>query len=311
MRKKVLSLIGLVMMAMLIVGCKNTDSTSSDKDSSATKVIKTEMGDVEVPTNPKKVIVNWYVHDVVSLGVTPVGYSGWAQESMPMYEEMKDIPVIEKWEKEELLSYEPDLIITYSKDDYTKFSKIAPVVVIPESVSSEERIEMIGEILGKEDKAKSLVSDFETKLAEAKDIFSQDAFKGKTFSIFEDWGSASYGVGYETGSRGGQLLYDYVGLTYPDKLKELIEETGNTREGLSYEVAADYFGDYVIWFLQPEVKESEFQQTKIWPTIPAIKDGHVLIVPGEMNGLFYYADVLSMTEQIAYFSEHFDSLLGK
>ena len=43
----------------------------------------------------------------------------------------------------------------------------------------------------------------------------------------------------------------------------------------AYEVAADYFGDYIIWFLQPGFKESEFQKTKIWETIPAVKENRV------------------------------------
>ncbi|MBO0428535.1 ABC transporter substrate-binding protein [Vagococcus fluvialis] len=309
MWKKFLSLFGLGLIAFLIVGCKS-QTQETNKESEA-KVIKTEMGDVEVPTNPEKVLVNWYVQDVVSLDVIPVGFAGWAQEAMPLYNKMKDIPVVEKWEKEELLSYEPDLIITYDKEDFEKFSKIAPVVVIPESKTPEERLLFLGDVLGKEDQAKELVKTFEDKLEAAKTTFDKEEFKGKTFSIFEDWGSGSFGVGYETESRGGTLLYNKLGLTYPEKLKELIETSGEARKGLSYEVAADYFGDYVIWFLQPEVKESEFQKTKIWPTIPAVKDGKILIVPGELNGLFYYSDVASLIGQLDYFTENFDSLIKK
>ena len=309
MWKKYLSLFGLGIIALLVVGCKaQTEDSSKEKD---VKVIETEMGKVEVPTNPKNVLVNWYVHDVVSLGVNPVGYAGWAHESMPMFKEMKDIPVVEKWEKEELLSYEPDLIITYDKEDFDKFSKIAPVVVVSESKTPEERLTFLGEVLGKEDKAKELIQTFEDKLEVAKATFEKEEFKAKTFSIFEDWGSGSFGVGYETASRGGTLLYEKIGLTYPDKLKDLIESSGESRKGLSYEVAADYFGDYIIWFLQPDVKESEFQKTKIWPTIPAVKEDRVLIVPGDLNGLFYYSDVSSLTGQLEYFTEHFDSLIKK
>ncbi len=307
MWKKFLSVLSLGLLALLVVGC--TSGKEETKDKATTKIIDTEMGKVEVPTKPKNVLVNWYIHDVASLGVTPVGYAGWAQEAMPMYKEIKGIPAIEKWEKEELLSYEPDLIITYDKDDFKKFSKIAPVVVITEKKTPEERLEILGEVLGKEKEAKKLLSTFDEKLTKAKVNFAKDEFKGKTFSIFEDWGSASYGVFYETASRGGTLLYDHIGLTYPEKLKELIEKTGETREGLSYEVAADYFGDYVIWFLQPGKEDSEFEKTKIWPTIPAVKEGRILTVPGDLNGMFYYSDVLSLTHQLDYFVENFDKLI--
>ncbi|MGX7024849.1 ABC transporter substrate-binding protein [Vagococcus hydrophili] len=308
MWKKILSLLSLSLVMVFLVSCKGSEEGAKE---ATTKTVETEMGKVEIPTKPKKVLVNWYIHDVVSLGVTPVGYLGWAQEAMPMYKEMKEIPVIEKWEKEELLSYEPDLIITYDKEDYKKFSKIAPVVVISEKKTPEERLEILGDVLGKEQEADKLVTDFNKKLEASKESFKKEAFKDKTFSIFEDWGSGSYGVYYETASRGGTLLYDYIGLTYPEKIKELVEKTNQTREGLSYEVAADYFGDYVIWFLQPGFKESEFQKTKIWSTIPAVKEDRVLIVPGEMNGLFYYSDVLSMIQQLDYFTNQFDKLIQK
>lgn len=308
MWKKIISLLGLSLVAVLLVSCQSGSQTEQEK---TTKVVETEMGKVEVPTKPKKVLVNWYVHDVVSLGVTPVGYQGWAQEAMPKYKEMKEIPAIEKWEKEELLSYEPDLIISYDKEDFKKFSKIAPVIVISEKMTSEERLKFLGEILGKEKEAEEIIKEFNQKLAKSKESFAKEEFKGKTFSIFEDWGSGSYGIYYETGSRGGKLLYDYIGLTYPDKLKELIEKSSQKREALSYEVAADYFGDYVIWFLQPGFKESEFQKTKIWETTSAVKENHVLVVPGDLNGLFFYSDVLSMSHQLDYFTSNFDKLVQK
>lgn len=308
MWKKLISLLGLSLVAVLLVSCQSGSQTEQEK---TTKVVETEMGKVEVPTKPKKVLVNWYVHDVVSLGVTPVGYQGWAQEAMPKYKEMKEIPAIEKWEKEELLSYEPDLIISYDKEDFKKFSKIAPVIVISEKMTSEERLKFLGEILGKEKEAEEIIKEFNQKLAKSKESFAKEEFKGKTFSIFEDWGSGSYGIYYETGSRGGKLLYDYIGLTYPDKLKELIEKSSQKREALSYEVAADYFGDYVIWFLQPGFKESEFQKTKIWETTSAVKENHVLVVPGDLNGLFFYSDVLSMSHQLDYFTSNFDKLVQK
>ncbi len=308
MWKKFISLLGLSLVAVLLVSCQSGSQTEQEK---TTKVVETEMGKVEVPTKPKKILVNWYVHDVVSLGVTPVGYQGWAQEAMPKYKEMKEIPAIEKWEKEELLSYEPDLIISYDKEDFKKFSKIAPVIVISEKMTSEERLKFLGEILGKEKEAEEIIKEFNQKLAKSKESFAKEEFKGKTFSIFEDWGSGSYGIYYETGSRGGKLLYDYIGLTYPDKLKELIEKSSQKREALSYEVAADYFGDYVIWFLQPGFKESEFQKTKIWETTSAVKENHVLVVPGDLNGLFFYSDVLSMSHQLDYFTSNFDKLVQK
>lgn len=306
MKKTFFALLTIVAVSSLLVACSQQGSnTKSNQEAEIqTKVVKTEMGEVEVPVDPKRVAVNWYVGDVLTLGITPVGYSGWVQETMPYYEQLKEIPVIEKWEKEELLSYEPDLIITYSPEDFEKFSKIAPVIVVSEDLTAIERLDFLGEVVGKEAEAKQAIDTFETKLSAAKDQFSGNEFKHKTFSIFEDWGSDSYGLYYETGSRGGTLLYDYLGLKKPAKIEELVESSGEGRGSLSYEVAADYFGDYIIWFLQPD-KESEFEKTPIWKTIPAVESGNITKIPGDYSGLFYYSDVASLTGQLEYVVENF------
>ena len=48
------------------------------------------------------------------------------------YETLESFYKIEKWEPEDVMNLEPDLIITYDGSDFDKFNKIAPVLVIPE-----------------------------------------------------------------------------------------------------------------------------------------------------------------------------------
>jgi len=309
--KKYLVGLAIVGLGLFLVACTSGTSKEESKDAAKeTKVVKTEMGDVEVPVNPKRVVTNWYTSDVTSLGIIPVAHPDWLTKTMPAYNDLKDVPVIEKWEPEEILSHEPDLIITYSKEDFKKLSKIAPVIVISEDVSSEDRLTKLGEILGREKEAEERIATFEADVKTAKEKLSAPAFKDKTFSIFQDWGRDSYGIYYETASRGGTLLYKILDLKKPEKLEELVETTGNSRESLSYEVAADYFGDYILWFLM-EDKESEFAQTEIWKSIPAVKDGRVISIPGEYTGLFFYSDVWSMTDQLNYIIDNLVATVNK
>lgn len=317
------TMLGMAMMLMM-TGCQNSKTTDSEnvatsepnqtadseenvepqEESGATRTVSTVMGDIEVPTNPQRVVVNWYIGDVIALDLNVVGYYGWGHEAMPFYDKMMATTAIENWEQEEVMALDPDLIITYSEDDYNTFSSIAPVLVVPEGdATALERVLLLGEATGRSDEAKAVVDVFETKLATAKETLQSDEFKDKTFSINEDWGSGSYGVYYETGSRGGTLVYEYLGLKKPEKLVQLVEESGEGRGGLSYEVAADYFGDYMFWFRPYDSQEdvtSEYEQTPIWESIPAVQAGKVIKVPGKMSGLFYYSDVLSLTAQLDY-----------
>lgn len=298
--KKFLSLLcAIFMTTAILAGCGS--SKSEEKEDATVRTVTTVKGDIEVPDKPKRVVANWYVGDVITLGLNLVGYNAWEQETMPFYNELKATTEIEKWEPEDVMALEPDLIITYDEADFDKFSKIAPVLVIPESQSSVDRIKFIGEATGRTTEAEESVKKFEEKLDAAKKTFKGDAFAGKTFSIMQDWGSSgeASGVYYETGSRGGTLIYEYLGLKYPDKLKELIEKSGEGRGSISYEVAHEYFGDYILWFQQEE-KESEYAKTDIWKSIPAVAAGRVVEIPGNYMGLFFYSDITSLTEQLDY-----------
>lgn len=283
--------------------------TEAPKES-GTRTVSTVMGDIEIPVNPQRVVVNWYIGDTLATGLNVVGYNGWMQKTMPFYDQMMASTKIENWEQEEVMALEPDLIITYSKEDFDTFSQVAPVLVIEESNSSPERTRIIGEATGTLETAEKTITAFETKLEDAKEIFNKEAFKGKTFSILEDWGSTGEwaGLSYETGSRGGTLLYTYLGQQYPEKLRELIETSGNGRGTISYEVAHEYFGDYIIWCRQ-EGTESEYAQSDIWKSIPAVAQGHVLEIPGEYQGLFYFDDVLSLDAQIDYLVDALNTLV--
>lgn len=284
-----------------VATAQETKVEAAQPEEKTTRTVSTVMGDIEVPINPQRVVVNWYIGDVLSAGLNVAGYSAWKHETMPFYEQMDATTQIDKWEPESVMKLEPDLIITYKAEDFEKFGKIAPVLVIEEKVPAPERAKMIGEATGHSEIANKNVEIFEAKLAAAKEVFKAEAFEGKTFSIMQDWGPSGdwSGVAYETGSRGGTLVYKYLGLTYPDKLAELIAENEDGRNTLSYEVAHEYFGDYILWF-QQEDTESEYAKTEIWKSIPAVAEGRVLEIPGEYMGMFFFSDVLSLSAQLDY-----------
>ncbi|HCD46647.1 MAG TPA: Fe3+-hydroxamate ABC transporter substrate-binding protein [Lachnoclostridium sp.] len=283
-----------------LTGCSRVSRVNSE--ALDTHTINTVMGDIEVPKEPQRVVVNWYIGDVLSLDLNVVGYYAWEQETMPFYDKFSSDTKLESWAAEDIMAAEPDLIITYQTEDFEKFGKIAPVMVIPEeSVSSVERLRIIGEATGKAKEAEALIAVFEEKLAAAKEELQSKKYQGKTFSIMEDWGPSGdwNGVAYETGSRGGTLVYNYLDLKKPEKLEKLIEESSNNRGTLSYEVAHEYFGDYILWF-QQEGKESEYAKTDIWKSIPAVAEGRIAEIPGKYQGLFYYSDLASLTAQLDY-----------
>ena len=131
--------------------------TKAEEIGKETRIISTSMGDVEVPANPQKIAVWVYEQELYSLGVTPVSVSPGNYDTM-----WPDVPVFSYApDKEELMSLEPDLLITY--DDavfYEEYSKIAPVICIPLDTSAEDALRLIGNLLNMSEKAEELINDF-------------------------------------------------------------------------------------------------------------------------------------------------------
>ncbi|WP_128100322.1 AraC family transcriptional regulator [Paenibacillus sp. DCT19] len=288
-----------------------TESTSQ------TRKVSTIMGEIEIPSDPERVVVNWYAGDAVTLGLNIVGTTvGQSKEDsynkLPYWEELSKYTFIEKWEPEDVMALEPDLIITHKEEDFDKFKNIAPVLVISgNEMTPTERLKFLGEATGRGDIATQVLDNFETKLASAKQLISSDRFKDQTFTINQDWGSTGSwaGIGFESESRGGTLLYNFLGTKLPDKVQALLDKSGDDYAMLSYEVAHEYFGDYVLWFESPG-KESEYQKTEIWNSIPAVTNQKVAIISTEEYGLFFFSDVAAMTAQLDYITNLLQSLEG-
>src|SRR5699024_8962785 len=113
----------IIIMAMIATGCNTNDpsddngNSSEDKPSEETKneeiTIDSEMGEVTIPANPENILAPFHEDTLLTLGVTPV--AKWAIDTSVqehLEDQLADIPTIE-WTMplEQVLSYEPDLII--------------------------------------------------------------------------------------------------------------------------------------------------------------------------------------------------------
>lgn len=76
---------------LLVSACGNaaTEKTSSEKNKKNTITYQSENGAIEVPANPKRVIVlASYAGDVMSLGVNLVGVEPWSKMN-PRFKKIK------------------------------------------------------------------------------------------------------------------------------------------------------------------------------------------------------------------------------
>lgn len=111
------------MFALLftLTGCSSVSRENSKASDMHT--IHTAMGEIEVPKEARRVVVNWYIGDVLSLDLNVVGYHAWEQETMPFYDKFSSDAKLENWAAEDIMAAEPDLIITYQTEDLKSLEK--------------------------------------------------------------------------------------------------------------------------------------------------------------------------------------------
>jgi iron complex transport system substrate-binding protein len=296
-------LLTVISLSLLISGCSKTSTTDAGSQSLSSSVelesgqtggdrtIQTSFGDVKVPETPKRVIATYGMGDLLALGVKPVATyqtNGTAYEK-----EVADLPVWNQFEAEEIMAFDPDLILVVNQEQYDEVSKIAPTILIPfTQLSMEERITYLGEILNKKEEAKKALADFKEKIAKAKETLNQKGIDSQTFSIFDASSNGSIWVYGDKWGRGGDLLYSQLGLKAPDIIQKEIIAKEQYRE-LSMESVQEYAGDYIIF----SGELGSLADNPVWNSIPAVKAGNVIQIN---HDLFYDIDLYSSSVQLDY-----------
>ncbi|MBU5307449.1 ABC transporter substrate-binding protein [Clostridioides mangenotii] len=283
------------MISMLAIGCTNSSSSREKmEEASKTRTVKTVKGDIEVPVNPKRIVINYFQGDLLALGVKPIAMNTVGGKTA-FEEELKDVKEIEKWEPEEVMALEPDLIIVIDEEQYEKLHKIAPTILVPfTEMSAKERLTLIGDAVGKQEEAKKLLNDFDKKIEESKQKLEKAGIMDKTFTLLENNSGKVWVFGNKWG-RGGEVFYDYLDLKAPDIIEKEIIDGDQYRE-LSLEALPEYCGDFIIKSVWDE--KDNLKDNNLWKNISAVKEDRVITTNAE---LYYYMDIYSMNAQLDIF----------
>lgn len=287
LKKYTAALFVVLSVGTLLSAC----SLKAEMTGGETRVITTVHGETEVPADPQRVIATYCIGDVLTLGVKPVAtydVTGTAYEK-----EVAGLPVWDKFEAEEILSYDPDLIIVVNQEQYDAASKIAPTVLLPfTEISLEERVRFLGDVLNRQEEAEKALENFEQKIKEAKEALAEKQVMDKTVSIFGKDANGSVWVFGDKWGRGGDLIYSQLGFKAPEIVQNEIIAKDQYRV-VSMEVIQDYAGDYLI--LSGDI--DELNGNTIWESLPAVKSGRT--IPIDFT-LFYDIDIYSSSVQLDY-----------
>ncbi len=296
----------ILLLVLLISACSNSSTekeatTNKEESESTTVTYQSETGPVEVPANPKRVVLlSGFTGNVLSLGVEVVGVDTWSKNNPTFTEELKDATEVSDENLEKIIEVEPDLIIGLSNiKNLDKLKEIAPTVTYTWGKLNylDQHVE-IGKLLNKEEEAQAWVDDFLTRAEAAGEEIRAKIGEDATVSVFEAYDKDLYVFG-DNWARGTEILYQSMKLKMPEKVKEMALKDGYY--ALSTEVLPEYAGDYIVLSKYAEA-DTAFQETETYKNIPAVKNNHVFEMDG--NGASF-SDPVTLEKQLEFIKKSF------
>ncbi|WP_233275834.1 ABC transporter substrate-binding protein [Salibacterium aidingense] len=253
---------------------------------------------------------------MLALGIEPGGAAGWVFD-VPYYEEdLENTEAVgdkESVSVEKMVEVNPDIIFTYMEDSYDQLSQIAPTVYIPfGSYNYRDLLLEMGDILNREEEAEDWLDSFdETVAAKKKELFDHIG-EDETVALIElsEKDVFLYGDSY---GRGGEILYNELGLNAPEPVEEIAFEEGWAK--ISMETIPEYLGDADHIFLGVRgesvgegdggQRKDELESLDVWNSLKAVENGNVYEYDVDT---YYFSDPLALDTQL---DEIVDALIEK
>ena len=279
---KSLAVLGLALLTFGLIGCSSNDSTKTETE---TRVVETVKGEVEIPSNPQKIVdISGSSEELLLLGHTVVGTANvdsYDTENVPSYmkESLGDAKVVghsmmETADIEAILSLEPDLIIMAPRQEeiYDQLKEIAPTVMLEDQSNDwEAKLKDVAKLFGQEEEAQTWLDNYYAKAEElGKEIKEANGEDTTYLTVLAT--SGSFMVFSEGGI--GTVLKEDMKLPQPANMPEQDSITlpTVTMEGLS-EIDADH-----IIVIATESDKADLEASSVWSEIRAVKEGNVTIL---------------------------------
>ncbi|ANY69228.1 hypothetical protein BBD42_24145 [Paenibacillus sp. BIHB 4019] len=280
-------------------------SASPENQSTEPRTVEHVLGKIEVPAQPQRVIGLFVEDEMSTLGVKPImQYSSGAYYQTYLEDYLKDVPKLDTsaFNFEAIMAAQPDLIILgfqgwAEEGIYEKLSKIAPTYVFTGSEIQypenwQKNLLIVADLLGKTEQAEAVIKkrEAETKLAKEQ---LQVAAKGTTAAMVRIHASKELRLYGGPGGQVGTALYGDFGLEPAPIVRKLAWGEDNDIQTISMEIIPQIDADYIFLAVDEgrEEQAEELKESSLWKSIPAVQQGHVYEVRGDVwitNGPLAY-----------------------
>ncbi|AQS71278.1 iron-siderophore ABC transporter substrate-binding protein [Streptomyces pactum] len=206
MRRLLLTAAATTAAALTLAACGTTEPAADKSEKKASEALTLKDGkgtEVKLDGPAKKVVATEWnvVESLVSLGVDPVGvadvkgYTTW-DTSAPLKNEPKDIGTRGEPSMDTVASLAPDLIVATTDlppAAVKQMREVAPVLEVKSADGTDQigqmldNVDLIAKATGTTDKAKTIRTDFEAKVAEGKKALTEAKMAGREIAFADGY----------------------------------------------------------------------------------------------------------------------------
>lgn len=300
--KKLLKRIGLstgvALLIFVLTACNSTDSgeqvVKENEEKVQQEVDMTHMytdalaREVEIPTNPQRVVALWSIGEMLALDTKPVGATS---HLLRFYsdEEKQDIEIVGDdvmGDYERILALNPDLILVYARateEEIEQYSKIAPTVATSFFGDPFQALKDMGDILNKEEQAAQWIEDYNKRVALARTNLADVTSQHEKALVLQ---LALKNI-YIYHSNTFPTIYDAYDFELPDVQRKLQEDDSFVSQQLSLEVLPDFAdADRIFVIVNDEESKSaleNLQESSVWNGLPAVKNKQVYEIGNRLS----------------------------
>lgn len=289
----------VLFVLLLVVAACSTNDTKKDESKeqkAATKTITTINGDIEIPTNVKRLVVEAYLPTALLLGVKPIGATEQDLLNVHIKDQIEGIENTGESSPEKILALKPDLIITANPDTkaYEKLSKIAPTVVLPYETyrNVDDEVNALAELLGKDKEGDEWLADFHQTVKANRERLEGVMEPNETIALLGAYKDDYYVYG-DGIYRGGQAMYQQLQLKPSEGIQKNMIDKDITFQQIAYEVLPEYAGDYI--FLDESYSDGMNKDDELWQSLPAVKNDNVFYLD---EAVFWPFDPIAVKNQV-------------
>lgn len=276
----------------------SASSAPSTEPEGAKKKIKDGLGrEVEIPTNPQRVVVLGNMGEVLALGLKPIGTLDYYLNKFEP-ERLQGVASVggEEPDLEKILALEPDLIIIpsyYKPETLEALHKIAPTVATQWGLLPREHLSVLADWLGRKAEEQAWLKHYEEKVAQTKEALKPYNVEGEKAVVLQFWNKAIY----QHATTVFSPLFEDIGFV-PTEAQKAVTQTAAITEEAVVDFAADADRIFILVDGQADIDTYNRLKETAWRNLPAVKNDKVVLVESARWNDFSVAAMEWMLEDL-------------